>query len=223
MINLHNNTITTNKRKLYFLLTIYFLTLTNIPNIILSYDNDVFATAIDSSRGNYVRFSQEEDDRLKKLVAMYGTNWPTIAEQMPGRDAKQCADRWNHHLKHPAIKKEPFTQEEDNRLKELVAKHGTKNWSFIAKHFTQEEDELLMQKFQEFGTKWTTIAKYFSGRIPTSLKNRYDQMLRKGTIPVTQKQVVQQNLQVIDNTKDNTDFEFDFSDGMFDSFDNDYN
>ena len=250
MINLHNNTITTNKRKLYFLLTIYFLTLTNIPNIILSYDNDVFATAIDSSRGNYVRFSQEEDDRLKKLVAMYGTNWPTIAEQMPGRDAKQCADRWNHHLKHPAIKKEPFTQEEDNRLKELVAKHGTKNWSFIAKQmgneraprsyrerwvnnlslditkkgpFTQEEDELLMQKFQEFGTKWTTIAKYFSGRIPTSLKNRYDQMLRKGTIPVTQKQVVQQNLQVIDNTKDNTDFEFDFSDGMFDSFDNDYN
>ena len=44
MINLHNNTITTNKRKLYFLLTIPFLTLTNIPNIIFSYDNDVWAT-----------------------------------------------------------------------------------------------------------------------------------------------------------------------------------
>ena len=41
MINLYNNKITTNKRKLYFLLTIHFLTLTNIPNIILSYDNDV--------------------------------------------------------------------------------------------------------------------------------------------------------------------------------------
>ena len=118
---------------------------------------------------------------------------------MPGRDAVQCNHRWNHCLKYPDTKKGSFT------------------------HFTQEEDELLMQKFQEFGTKWTTIAKYFSGRIPTSLKNRYDQMLRKGTIPVTQKQVVQQNLKVIDNTKDNTDFEFDFSDGMFDSFDNDYN
>ena len=44
MINLHNNKITTNKRKLYFLLTIPFLTLTNIPNIIFSYDNDVLAT-----------------------------------------------------------------------------------------------------------------------------------------------------------------------------------
>ena len=44
MINLYNNKITTNKRKLYFLLTISFLTLTNIPNIILSYDNDVQAT-----------------------------------------------------------------------------------------------------------------------------------------------------------------------------------
>ena len=44
MINLHNNTITTNKRKLCYLLTIPFLTLTNIPNIIFSYDNDVWAT-----------------------------------------------------------------------------------------------------------------------------------------------------------------------------------
>ena len=200
MINLHNNTITTNKRKLCYLLTIPFLTLTNIPNIIFSYDNDVFAMAVDSSRGNRVYFSKEEDDQLRRLVEANGTkNWSLIAEQMPGRDSEQCNHRWNHCLKYPDTKKGSFT------------------------HFTQEEDELLMQKFQEFGTKWTTIAKYFSGRIPTSLKNRYDQMLRKGTIPVTQKQVVQQNLQVIDNTKDNTDFEFDFSDGMFDSFDNDYN
>lgn len=199
MINLHNNTIITNKRKSYFLLTIYFLTLPNITNIIFSYDNDIFAMAEDSSRGSYARFSKEEDDQLRELVAIYENKknkWSLIAEQMPGRDAVQCNHRWNHCLKYPDTKKGSFTQ---------------------------EEDELLMQKFQEFGTKWTTIAKYFSGRIPTSLKNRYDQMLRKGTIPVTQKQVVQQNLQVIDNTKDNTDFEFDFSDGMFDSFDNDYN
>ena len=202
MINLHNNTIITNKRKSYFLLTIYFLTLPNITNIIFSYDNDIFAMAEDSSRGSYARFSKEEDDQLRELVAIYENKknkWSLISEQMPGRDAVQCNHRWNHCLKYPDTKKGSFT------------------------HFTQEEDELLMQKFQEFGTKWTTIAKYFSGRIPTSLKNRYDQMLRKGTIPVTQKQVVQQNLQVIDNTKDNTDFEFDFSDGMFDSFDNDYN
>ena len=83
MINLHNNTITTNKRKLYFLLTIYFLTLTNIPNIILSYDNNVFAMTKDSSRGNCVYFSKEEDDRLKELVTEHGTkNWSFIAKQM---------------------------------------------------------------------------------------------------------------------------------------------
>ena len=68
MINLHNNTITTNKRKLCYLLTIPFLTLTNIPNIIFSYDNDVFAMAVDSSRGNSVYFSKEEDDQLRRLV-----------------------------------------------------------------------------------------------------------------------------------------------------------
>ena len=71
MINLYNNKITTNKRKLYFLLTIPFLTLTNIPNIIFSYDNDIFAMAEDSSRGSYARFSKEEDDQLRELVAIY--------------------------------------------------------------------------------------------------------------------------------------------------------
>ena len=71
MINLHNNTIITNKRKSYFLLTIYFLTLPNITNIIFSYDNDIFAMAEDSSRGSYARFSKEEDEQLRELVAIY--------------------------------------------------------------------------------------------------------------------------------------------------------
>ena len=39
-----------------------------------------------------------------------------------------------------------------------------------------------MQKFQEFGTKWTTIAKYFSDRLPTSLRNRYNLISHKGII-----------------------------------------
>ena len=56
MINLHNNKITTNKRKLYFLLTIPFLTLTNIPNIIFYYDNDVWAT---NSNKSFNRQSEE--------------------------------------------------------------------------------------------------------------------------------------------------------------------
>ena len=107
MINLHKNTITTNKRKLYFLLTIYFLTLTNIPNIIFYYGNDVFAMAVDSSRCNRVRFSQEEDDQLRRLVEANGIkNWSLIAEQMPGRTARQCRERWTN----------VFAQEKKNGL-----------------------------------------------------------------------------------------------------------
>ena len=73
-----------NKKRLCYLLTIPFLTLTNIPNIILSYDNNVFAMTKDSSRGNCVYFSkEEEDDRLKELVTEHGTkNWSFIAKQM---------------------------------------------------------------------------------------------------------------------------------------------
>ena len=132
MINLHNNTITTNKRKLYFLLTIPFLTLTNIPNIIFSYDNDVFATTVGSSRGNRVYFSKEEDDQLRRLVEANGTkNWSLIAEQMPGKDPEQCFHRWSVYLKHPATTKGSFTQEEDNRLRGLVEGKNTKERGFL--------------------------------------------------------------------------------------------
>ena len=147
MINLHKNTITTNKRKLYSLLIISFLTLTNIPNIILPYDNDVFAMTVDSSRGNRVRFTQEEDNRLRGLVEGKNTKergfWSLIAEQMPGRNVKQCRYRWHFHLEHLDTEKRSHA------------------------HFTPEEDKLLIQKVQEFGTKWTTIAKYFSDRFPS--------------------------------------------------------
>ena len=148
-----------NKKRLCYLLTIPFLTLTNIPNIILSYDNDVFATTVGSSRGNRVRFSQEEDDQLRRLVEANGIkNWSLIAEQMPGRNVKQCRYRWHFHIERTDTEKRSGTP------------------------FTPEEDELLIQKVQEFGTKWTTITKYFSDRLPTSLRNRYNLISHKGII-----------------------------------------
>ena len=61
-----------NKSRLCYLLTIPFLTLTNIPNIIFYYGNDVFATTVGSSRGNRVYFSKEEDDQLRRLVEANG-------------------------------------------------------------------------------------------------------------------------------------------------------
>jgi hypothetical protein len=40
-----------------------------------------------------------EDLALRELVLVHGlTAWPMIASRLPGRNARQCRDRWNHYL-----------------------------------------------------------------------------------------------------------------------------
>ncbi|OHS95821.1 hypothetical protein TRFO_38024 [Tritrichomonas foetus] len=92
------------------------------------------------------KFSQDEDDLLRKLVNEHGaTNWRFIAENIPGRSARQCRDRWKNYLM-PGISNAPWTP---------------------------EEDQLLEQKYAEMGSQWSRIAKFFPSRTDINIKNRW--------------------------------------------------
>ena len=42
-------------------------------------------------------WSDEEDGRLRSLVKEHGTQqWAKIAQNMPGRNGKQCRERWHN-------------------------------------------------------------------------------------------------------------------------------
>ncbi|EAY14615.1 Myb-like DNA-binding domain containing protein [Trichomonas vaginalis G3] len=98
------------------------------------------------------RFSPEEDERLKMLVnTMENVHWKEIAEHMPGRNARQCRDRYNNYL-----------------FKEII----NKPW-------TQQEDEVIMNLFELVGPKWSLIAKSLSGRSGNNVKNRWYKFLKK--------------------------------------------
>ena len=44
-------------------------------------------------------WSDEEDGRLRSLVKELGTQqWAQIAQSMPGRNGKQCRERWHNQL-----------------------------------------------------------------------------------------------------------------------------
>ena len=75
------------------------------------------------------RFTEEEDNKLRDLHQQYGSNWELIAELMPGRNERQCRERFNKYLE----KQVSFTPEEDTLLSNLFEKFH--NYKKIVKYF----------------------------------------------------------------------------------------
>ncbi|OHT08913.1 hypothetical protein TRFO_22418 [Tritrichomonas foetus] len=101
-----------------------------------------------------IKFTLDEDSKLKEIVESYyhgSVNWEAVASMMPGRNARQCKERYSNYLS-PTVNNSPWTQ---------------------------EEDDLLIAKHTELGAKWVRIASYFSGRSDTSIKNRWMVLQRR--------------------------------------------
>lgn len=97
-------------------------------------------------------WDDEEDKYLVQLVGEHGPrNWRKIADMMTNRVAKQCRERWHHHLC-PGINKTPFSEEEDAAIIRLQA---------------------------TIGNKWADMVREIPGRTDNSIKNRWNSTLKK--------------------------------------------
>ncbi|KAI8974443.1 hypothetical protein BDB01DRAFT_853846 [Pilobolus umbonatus] len=94
------------------------------------------------------RWSQTEDDELKKWVNDHGTgDWAWIASRVSSKSARQCCYRWNRVLK--------YKDDED-----IIKK----------KSLDENEKSLIREGVQMFGTDWNAIRmSYLPSRTPQQL------------------------------------------------------
>jgi hypothetical protein len=88
---------------------------------------------------------KEEDEKILKLVDLYGKSWSKISKILTTRNGKQIRDRFINVLD-PEIKKGKFTEEEDNALIKYYFFYGSK-WARIAKHFPLRTADMIKNRF----------------------------------------------------------------------------
>ncbi|KAH0790495.1 Myb-like DNA-binding domain containing protein [Histomonas meleagridis] len=102
---------------------------------------DNLKTALMPTRKKSAVWKADEDMRLLTAISRYGTHdWVMISAFVGnGRTSSQCNQRWTRAL-NPAISREPWSAEEDQKLINIVNQLGEYGWRRIASQIPGRTD-----------------------------------------------------------------------------------
>lgn len=141
-------------------------------------------------------WSEFEDECLFQGAKICdGSNWENISRYVPGRNAKQCRDRYNNFVDTPVTGL--WSVQEDECLLQAIQIHGIRKWKRVAEHvqgrngkqcreryhnqldpnlnkdrFTASEDAIILREYNKVGPRWSYIARLLSNRSDNDIKNR---------------------------------------------------
>ena len=166
-----------------------------------AYQYPVASPTLAMNGGRSSNWCSEDDERLLQLIETRGAReWKKISELMSYKFSDvQCLHRWSKVLR-PGLRKGPWTEEEDNIVRSLVAQHGAGKikWSQVAAQlpgrlgkqcrerwlnhldpgikrdaWSHDEDEALHEAHRQLGNRWSQIAERLPGRTENGVKNRF--------------------------------------------------
>jgi hypothetical protein len=98
------------------------------------------------------KFTSLEDAELVRAVSEIGADdWDAVAARLPGRNPRQCRERWSDYLS-PNVRNGPWTP---------------------------EEEAVLEAKYAELGPTWSRLAHFFYERTDINVRSHWQQMERR--------------------------------------------
>lgn len=116
--------------------------------------------------------------RVLEMIAADGSvrSWILIAEDMVGRTAKQCRERWCSTLA-PGRKKDKWTNDETQNVLRLQKKFGNQ-WSLISKHVPGRTDN-------DCKNRWNTFTRTQNRKRARDVSGKEDENETKQEISMT--------------------------------------